>query len=426
MSKRSINAILCLVLVAVVINPVYGQSGSILQRPRLTGRWGGFRDDLAAQGIDVTSTFLGDAMANIRGGLQRKTELLDNWDLGISINTNQLIGWQGGLMHFTILQNNGGHPSQYIGDVQTANNIEAVRTIRIYEAWLQQNLFANRLSLLAGVYDINFEFDYMESASLFINSSQGIGGAIAASGLVGPPTFPATTPTIRLKVVPIPSLYAQTAVSDGVPGVNKVSWSPQQNDGTFWITEVGFLEPRQSQSKAFKNRNHISCGAEADYWFKLAVGGWMYSRNFVRQRFGLPVAPSKDDRGLYLLFDTRSFARLWQSLDSLAWHAQLGIADNNLSRMHLFWETGVTYENLPWDQTGVAGFSVSAVQNSKIYDRQYSSNHPDYEVALEWTYQTSVTPWLNIQPDVQQIINPGMVPSIKDALVVGLRSEFNL
>lgn len=427
MNNRMSKTILCLLLMVAGVFPVYGQERSVWQRSQLTGRWGGFRSKLAENGITIASTLISDGMANVRGGLQPKVVFVDNWDLGLSVNTGQLLGWQGGRFHFTILQNNGTHPSQYIGDVQTANNIEAVRTIRIYEAWVQQNWFDNRLSLLAGVYDINFEFDYMESASLFINSSQGIGGAIAASGLEGPPTFPATTPAIRLKVMPVPSLYAQAAVSNGAPGMKQISWDPQAHEGIFLVTEVGFLEMRrQSKSKAFDNRNHISCGVDADYWYKFSIGGWMYSRNFVQQRFGLSVAPSKNDKGIYLLFDMRSFAWLWPNLDSFAWHAQLGIADNNLSRMHLFWGTGLTYQNLPWDSSGSAGFSVSAVQNSEIYNQLYAGKHPNYEVALEWTYQTAVTSWLNLQPDVQHIINPGMAPGVKNALVLGLRTEFQL
>jgi porin len=419
--------ILWLLLISGGICPAYGQAGLIFQRPRLTGSWGGFRNELAKNGISVTSTFIGDGMANVQGGLQRKVVFMDNWDLGLSVNANRLLGWQGGRIRFSILQNNGAQPSKYIGDVQTANNIEAVRTFRIYEAWIQQNLLNNRLSLLAGVYDINFEFDYMESASLFLNSSQGIGGAIAASGLAGPPTFPATTPTIRLKVMPTSSFYAQAAVSDGAPGVKHVSWYPQENNGTFWITEAGFLTlGDQSELKGVDNRNHISCGVNANYLYKLAIGGWMYSRNFVKQRLGVAVPSGKNEKGFYLFFDLRSFAGLWESLDSLAWHAQLGVADNSLSRMHLFWNTGITYQNFPWDADGVAGFSVSAVQNSKVYNELYSGKHPNYEVALEWTYRTAVTSWLNIQPDIQQIINPGMAPKVKNALVLGLQTEFRL
>ena len=42
---------------------------------------------------------------------------------------------------------------------------------RIHEAWLQYNLLDNRLSVLAGRYDLNTEFYQLRSAALFLNSS---------------------------------------------------------------------------------------------------------------------------------------------------------------------------------------------------------------------------------------------------------------
>ena len=42
-----------------------------------------------------------------------------------------------------------------------------------------------------------------------------------------------------------------------------------------------------------------------------------------------------------------------------------------------------------------------------------------YEVVLEWTYTVAVTPWLNVQPDVQYIIRPGARGDVPNALVLG-------
>jgi porin len=48
-----------------------------------------------------------------------------------------------------------------------------------------------------------------------------------------------------------------------------------------------------------------------------------------------------------------------------------------------------------------------------------------YELALEWTYMTQVTPWLQVQPDIQYIINPGGTGRIKNALVLGFQLALN-
>jgi carbohydrate-selective porin OprB len=44
---------------------------------------------------------------------------------------------------------------------------------------------------------------------------------------------------------------------------------------------------------------------------------------------------------------------------------------------------------------------------------------------IEVTYQVHVTPWCNIQPDLQYIINPSGVVGSHNALVLGLRTSIN-
>ena len=50
----------------------------------------------------------------------------------------------------------------------------------------------------------------------------------------------------------------------------------------------------------------------------------------------------------------------------------------------------------------------------------------DHETAIELTYSAQLTDNFRIQPDIQYIINPGTDPSLKNALVVGVRFEFGL
>ncbi len=48
------------------------------------------------------------------------------------------------------LGTHGGASSALVGDVQGVSNLEAPATVRLEEAWLQENLFDNRLSWLVG------------------------------------------------------------------------------------------------------------------------------------------------------------------------------------------------------------------------------------------------------------------------------------
>jgi porin len=45
----------------------------------------------------------------------------------------------------------------------------------------------------------------------------------------------------------------------------------------------------------------------------------------------------------------------------------------------------------------------------------------DYELVLEWGYIIQVTPWLQVEPDVQYIVNPGGTGRTPDAVVLGFQ-----
>ena len=433
-SKIAAFAVWSILFVLLGVSDLAAQNSqsanSLWERPTLTGQWQGYRGEFKSSGVDIQSHVIADIMGNVRGGVSQKTSLVENWELGLSLNLDQLIGWSGGSFQFSALQNNGSSPSSYIGDVQTANNIEAMQTIRLYELWIEQNLLENKLSLLAGVYDLNSEFDFMESSTLFLNSSQGLGGALAASGLNGISTFPATALSARVKYLPAPSWYIQAAVSDGVPGIRHVDWQLDEQSGMFGVGEVGFLisaaDGSQSQDP-LSDRFHIKRHTAADYMLKASVGFWMYNRNFVQRRYGVAAGGSRNETGAYLLVDSQTLSWIDKSLRNLSWHGRFGIADNQLSRFRYYFGTGFTYQNII---TGISndemGISVSMVKNSAVFKRQLSMQNAQPEIAFEWTYQANVTPWLVVQPDLQYILNPGATNVLPDALVVGLRSVFTL
>ncbi|NBC64922.1 MAG: hypothetical protein GVY07_04555 [Bacteroidetes bacterium] len=193
------------------------EKSSIWERETATGDWGGLRTPFNENGFTLELNLIGDVMSNVSGGLNQKSVFIQNIDLKFVIDNEKLIGLPGSNMLFSVLQNNGNSISQYAGDLQGVSNIEAEQTIRLFEVWIQQRLFNNQLSILGGLYDVNSEFDVMGSASLFMQSSQGLGGNFAGSGLIGPPTFPAAGLGGRIKFVPDRRIYIQAGLMDGAP-----------------------------------------------------------------------------------------------------------------------------------------------------------------------------------------------------------------
>ncbi|PAU92657.1 hypothetical protein CK503_15600 [Aliifodinibius salipaludis] len=412
---------------------------SIWNRETATGDWGGLRTPFNNNGFTLELSFIGDVMSNVSGGINRKSVFIQNIDLKFVIDNEKLIGLPGSNILFSALQNNGNSISQYAGDVQGVSNIEAVQTIRLFEVWLQQKLLSNRLSILGGLYDINSEFDVMGSAALFMQSSQGLGGDFAGSGLIGPPTFPAAGLGGRIKFVPDRRIYIQAGLMDGAPAslnsAKSTDFTWNNADGTLAVAELGLLSFGQQEFIAQDNlstrqsRSFIGREVSSDYRTKIALGVWSYSKNYVSDRYGttLPtVTDDQNDKGLYILADWKWNPNPQKTYQQLSVFGRIGFSENEVSRFKSYGGWGVTYKGLiPGDPNGLLGFSLASVQGSKLF-QQLNGQVDDFETVLEFTYLTKVIPWLNIQPDIQYVISPGAISNTSNALVIGLRTDITL
>ncbi len=412
----------------------------IWQRNSLTGDWGGLRSEWADRGIHVEGSYIGDVFANLDGGLDEDTAYLDALDLKLLLDMAELADWSGGNVLIRGLYNNGGSVSAHVGDIQGVNNIEAPRGFKLYEAWVQQNLLSNRLTVLAGLYDINSEFDVIQSAGLFINSSHGIGAEFAASGLAGPSIYPFTALSVRLKTLLTPSLYFQAVVSDGVPGDpddrNDNALIIRDEEGAFLAAEIGWylLEGNGDSvgAKGFSTparRQYIGREVPASYKTKLALGVWGYTSDFekLRRANGQPPATSARDNGIYGLLDWNAYQEPHDEAQGLAAFLRLGYANNDASRFSFYGGAGLIYTGLvagrDKDEIGLA----LAVARNSDYTKSVSTQAlDDTETTIELTYRARLAPWLVFQPDVQYVINPGAVPTLQNALVIGVRLEINL
>ncbi|WP_340103894.1 carbohydrate porin [Rhodohalobacter sp. 8-1] len=412
---------------------------SIWEREEATGNWGGLRAPFNNYGFTLELNLIGDVMGNVSGGINQKSVFIQNIDLKFVIDNEKLIGLPGSNILFSVLQNNGNSISQYTGDVQGVSNIEAEQAIRLFEVWIQQRLFADQLSVLGGLYDVNSEFDFIESASLFIQSSQGMGGDFAESGLIGPPTFPAAGLGGRIKFVPDRRIYIQAGLMDGAPAslnsAKSADFTWNNSGGTLATAELGLLSFGQESFKPQDNlstrqsRSFIGREVSSDYRTKIALGVWSYSKNYVSDRYGttLPsVTDNQNDKGIYILADWKWNPNPKKIYQQLSVFGRIGFTENEVSRFKSYGGGGITYKGLiPGDLNGLLGFSLASVQGSKLF-QQINGQVDDFETVLELTYLTKVIPWLNIQPDIQYIISPGANLNTSNALVVGIRTDIAL
>ena len=388
------------------------------KRDTLTGDWFGLRDTLEKRGVAFGLDYTFDVLGVVAGGVSRKVATLDDWDLTMTVDAEKLVGWQGASFFVYGLGTGGRSPSKYAGVEQAVDNIEAPDTWKLYEAWYQQQLLDGRLSVLLGLYDLNSEFDVIETASLFLQSSHGIGIDYSQSGLNGPSIFPVTSTAARVRFNPTEQTYALFAVLDGVSGDPNDSHGTQiiwrGSDGVLLASELGYVQGSLD-------------GEGEDPYVKIGFGGWYYTANFDRiddvDANGDPVR-GPGSFGLYGMAE----AMLWHEEDraqGLSGWLRVGGANQHLNPFAVYVGAGVVYTGpFPERDQDQVGFAIAnAIAGSDLKDAASAAGAPidGAEVALELTYKAQLTGWLYVQPDLQYVINPGLDPSLDSALLLGMR-----
>lgn len=371
------------------------------------------------------AAYTGEIMANVRGGVRRGAAGLGKLDAIGHFDLDALLGWSGTSVFLYGLATHGDRPTELTGDVQVVSNIEAPAGVRLYEAWIQKNFAGPGVSVLAGLYDVNSEFDVTEEAELFLNSSFGIGAEFGASGVNGPSIFPVTSLGTRVQWHPTHQLYLQGAVLDGVPGdpddPGSTAVHLSGNDGVLWTAEVGFLKHRNARGRPGDRelgRDHVHQGLP----WRVAVGVWQYSR--AMERIG-GTGRVRGHPGAYLLAEFRPGRGAPASDRPLGVFGRVGLADGRTNRFGAYTGAGVTYEGaFPGRSDDVIGLGVAAAYTGDGYERMARKEGRPVsgaETTVELTYRLPVGSHLVVQSDIQWVVNPGTDPRRTSAVVPGLR-----
>ncbi len=340
-----------------------------------------------------------DISSNIRGGIRRDTAVLYNLDLTAELDTGYF-GLDNGTLFVYGLVNNAQELNPLVGDFQVSSNIDNSEVFRLYEFWYEQSFSDERASIKVGLFDLNSEFDVVEPGGLFLNSSHGVGPELSQTGLNGPSIFPSTSLSVRLQYRLNDRLLFRTAILDAVPndperpGKHKISL----NEGALLIGEA--------EITLSKN-------------WRAIIGTWHYTSKFnhIDQTI---VGKIGGNSGIY------AFAEGALNDRTSLW-VRVGKANEDINQLSHYIGGGIVYKGLlPSRFNDSLGFAIAAAGNGNTFKELSARNLSpvdDYEITYELTYQFSVTDWLILQPDIQYIYHPSMDPTLKDALVVGVRIE---
>ncbi len=357
--------------------------------------------------------YTGEIWRNTTGGLRRATAYLDNLDLTAEIDAERAWGWDGAIFFGYLLANTDDTLSpDIVGDAQGVSNIDATANLRVYELWYEQALWNEHISFKIGLFDLNSEFDVIETGGLFISSSHGIGPDFSQAGENGPSIFPVASFGLRGRLNLTETLSLQAVVLDGVPG------DPDH--------------PRRTAIK-FRESEGVLVAVEADYvaddGTKLALGVWHFTADFddvfATDSAGDPLRRS-GNQGLYVLAERTIYREPDSPEQGLAVFVRLGFADPEVNQFSQYFGAGAVYTGLvPGRDEDKLGLAIAVARNGRPFKDSLTApvSAVDQEIDIELTYHATVTRWLALQPDIHYVVNPGAGANgnLDDALVVGLR-----
>jgi porin len=435
-----------------------GPMGGIWQRDNLLGDMGGLRSYLGSYGISLNLQETSEVLGNTTGGIKQSADYDGLTTADVTLDTQRAFGWRGGTFNASVLQVHGSNLSaDNLDNLQTASGIEADRGIRLWELWYDQAFFYNTLDVKVGQQSLDQEFMVSQYSGLFVNTMFGWPMLPSADLPSGGGAYPLSSVGGRVRYQPVGPFTFLAGVFNDNPGgpcqggdsqvCDNRGTNFRVNDDPFYIAEIQFARP------ALGDLEYTDRAPPLPGVYRL--GFWYDQGRFADQQYGadglslanpLSNGAAKLHRGdysAYLVIDQLLWRESPESEEGLGFffRGMIAPSDRNLVDMSL--NAGLTYrepfEHREDDIVGLGmGFAnVSSSASALDRDAQFYSASAtpvrSNETFIEATYQYTIAPWWQLQPDVQYVFNPGggvanpdypgSTGTLGNELVVGLRTN---
>ena len=406
-------------------------------RAFLTGDWGGLRTRLLDLGIVPSLIFVTDVLGNPVGGRRQGLRESDDLGLDLTVDLDRLAGWSGARFHLSFSMRSGSDLSERdIGNVFTVANVCCGFTYRLVNVELEQSLFDDRISFRGGRIATGDEFLASPLYGNFVQEAFN-GNPIGIAFNVPVTAYPTATWGMRARVRPIRQLSLMAGVYNGDPTLGDndkhgVDWT--MRGPLFAIGEVGL----QPQSGALARRG---CRATTRSAATIRPGRF-------RTCSATSMAAPSRSRGCRRKCTTATGASTfsWTRWSIATAGRTAGGASRRscpcslpqLERQHHAvlrqWRPGLpgTLPLAP-ERYGRLRRGVRRVQPparalaARCQERGQRGGDPEVRGrARAHLYHPGHGSWLQVQPDLQYIINPGGTGKIPNALVLGFQLALTL
>ena len=440
---------------------VLGFLDGINRSTNLLGDLWGVRGFLSRHGASLAIQETSEDLGNVTGGQRTGFEYDGLTQIVLQLDTRRAFDHYGGLFNVSALNIHGRNLSaDQLQTLQTASGIEADVSTRLWEAWYDQKfLDEDRLDLRLGQQSLDQEFMVSNNATGFINTMFGWPMVPSADLPGGGPAYPLSALGARLAARPVNGVQLLAGLFNGSPVRHDQGGDPQaQNSrGTGFTVGEGALVIAEAQFSYPALGALVEPGTPEPLGWTWRIGGWYDSRpaaDLLRDSNGLSLASPLSnqiprqhagDYSLYVVGDQLVWRDGADPNRVIALFTRvMGTPQRDRNPIDLSVNAGLTFRSpfryRTYDTLGI-GFGYAHVSHdaaaldldSATY-RGVATPVRSSEKFVELTYQYQWKPWLQVQPDLQYVFNPGAgvadpdtpadaTSRIRDELVLGVRTN---
>ncbi len=429
--------------------------GDLWSRPRLTGNWGGARDDLAKRGIVLDVDVLQTLQGVGRGGRDTGVKYGAAADYTLNVDTGKLNLWPGGFLKLHAESTFGENVNARVGAVQAANAAALFPTLGQPTTTLAHLSFAQFFTHWAGVFlgklegygadenefahghrtkFLNLGFDFNLVNALAPISALG-GGVILL------PTQDPKEAIFITSVLDANGKPDTTGFDDPFKGGVTVGAEGRVRIKPFGLTGhqlAGFTWSNKDRLSLDQDLSNIARLLLFQRFPRLADPRPILER--ILERFFpqllVPVQPlrkTQDAWSIYYNFDQYLWNPEGDPNRGVGVFFRFGVSDGRANPIKYHYNAGIGSKGVvpgrPRDTFGIGWSRLEFSNNLVPFLRQRLNLGLEREDTVELYYDVAVTGWLNATLDLQ-VVNPGLkktlgsdgrLKDVDTAAVAGLR-----
>ncbi len=394
---------------------------------------------LADKGIYLNASYFGEFAGNPSGGAAQGSDYADQVAAGADIDLQKLAGWQGGALHIEFTNRDGQNQAADVinNSVATQQIYGGGQTYNLTTLTLEQKLFNGKVDITAGRTELD-QLTLHDPIYCHFQSNAVCGQPDIMGKIINATFWPVAVWAGQVIVSPVQNWYFKAGVADHDPGDSAsphhgFDWGLSQSDGAEIPLEIDYQTsfandafPRRYDVGVVFDRTPYSYdqydAATNTLGSKNAYGRTMV---YVQAKQMVYRPDMNSQRGL-TLFGAAIF----------------GPNDNQQADYNI--TAGGVYQgpfaSRPADS---AGLLVGATHYRSSFINQlyaYRENvlggteRPASSlIMMEVDYDAFLTPWLDVMPNFQYIVNPDGLgnraypkSNLSNAFVVGLQFNVNI